>query len=232
MNSQKSTGPRSAEGKAASSQNALKSGVPSGPDSQSQIIRGEDPTVLDALAAQYLLDHQPQSAVERALDDILIDSEWLLRRLRKTEAHLWEYQLAGIEGRPEDEILGRAFQNSQQTFARLERRRDTLQRAYHRTLHDLRQIQNSRAQVALQPDAPQPAAVPPAPTHPTPSSQKANPENGFVPENPQNRPAGPAPADPLPSPNGSPACPPVKLAPQNNREQPPTALRNNWRPRD
>jgi hypothetical protein len=24
----------------------------------------------------------------------------------------------------------------------------------------------------------------------------------------------------------------VKLAPQNKQEQPPTALRNNWRPRD
>jgi hypothetical protein len=48
----------------------------------------------------------------------------------------------------------------------------------------------------------------------------------------QYRPAGPAPADPLPSPNGSPSCPTVKLAPQNKQEQPPTALRNNWRPRD
>ena len=191
MNSQHSTGPRSAEGKAASSQNALKSGAPSGPDSQSQIIRGEDPAALDVLAAQYLLDHQPQSAVERALVDILIDSEWLLRRLRKVEAHLWEYQLAGIADRHPDEMLGRAFQGTSQSFARLERRRDSVQRAYHRALHDLRQIQDSRAQACPQPDipaappeAPKPPAEPPAEPPPTPSSQKAKPEIGFVPENP------------------------------------------------
>ena len=38
LNSQKSTGPRSAEGKAAASMNALKSGI----DAQSNIIRGEN----------------------------------------------------------------------------------------------------------------------------------------------------------------------------------------------
>jgi hypothetical protein len=165
LNSQKSTGPRSAEGKAASSQNALKSGI----DAQSQIIRGEDPAALDALAAQYLLDHQPQSASERALVDILIDSEWTLRRLRKTEAQLWEFDLAAISHEntksynrdnltPDDQVLGVAFTRSRQTFARLERRRESLQRVYHRTLHDLRAVQDSSAQVPLPPDIPPPPA--------------------------------------------------------------------------
>ncbi|MGO9262933.1 MAG: hypothetical protein ACLQU1_42635 [Bryobacteraceae bacterium] len=200
LNSQKSTGPRSAEGKAVSSQNALKSGI----DAKSQIIRGEDPAALDALAAQYLLDHQPQSASERALVDILIDSEWTLRRLRKTEAQLWQYDLAAITQEntksynrdnpiPEDQILGRAFERRQQTFARLERRRESLQRAYHRTLHDLREIQDSRqGALGAQPDipaaAPPPpeAPAPPAPPPPTHSSQKPKPEIGFVPENPSS----------------------------------------------
>jgi hypothetical protein len=177
LNSRKSTGPRSAEGKATSSQNALKSGI----DSQSQVIRGEDPAALDALAAQYLLDHQPQSAAERALVDILIDSEWLLRRLRKTESHLWEYHLVGLEKRPQDQILGIAFTCAQETLARLERRRESLQRVYHRTLHDLRQIQDSRppteAQPAYPPGPPQEAPAPgPSPTPPS------GPQIGFDPE--------------------------------------------------
>ena len=39
LNAQKSTGPRSVEGKAASRMNALKSGI----DARSNFIRGEDP---------------------------------------------------------------------------------------------------------------------------------------------------------------------------------------------
>ncbi len=216
--------------------NALKSGI----DAKSQIIRGEDPAALDALAAQYLLDHQPQSASERALVDILIDSEWTLRRLRKTEAQLWEYDLANISQEntksynrdnpiPEDQILGRAFERRQQTFARLERRRDSLQRVYHRTLHDLRQFQDSRGALWAQPaqpaaapseppEAPKPAAEPPVAPPVTPSSQKPNPETGFVPENPQIPRAPLPPANPVPSPDYS-LRETRKLAEERQREQ-------------
>ena len=143
----------------------------------------------------------------------------MLRRLRKTEAHLWEYQLEGIADRHPDEMLGRAFQNTQETFARLERRRDSVQRAYHRTLHDLRQIQDSRwGALGAQPDAP--AAAPPPPEAPkpsapspaeprvappaTPSLQKPKSENGFVPEYPRTF----DPANPVPSPNHPLSAPP------------------------
>jgi hypothetical protein len=50
LNAQKSTGPRSTEGKAVTSMNALKSGI----DAQSHIIRGEDHAQLQTLAAEYL----------------------------------------------------------------------------------------------------------------------------------------------------------------------------------
>jgi hypothetical protein len=45
-NAQRSTGPRSAEGKSASRFNALKHGI----DAASVIIPGEDPAVYDSLA--------------------------------------------------------------------------------------------------------------------------------------------------------------------------------------
>ena len=223
LNSQHSTGPRSAEGKAASSQNALKSGI----DSQSQIIRGEDPAALDALANQYLLDHQPQSASERALVDILIDSEWTLRRLRKTESHLWEHQFARLalthqrvrpdQPFPKGQMLGEAFQNAADTFSRLERRRQNLQRAYHRTLLDLREIQESRrGALRAQPDIPgrrpsltlplpNPLWNRPQPLHP----KRLNPEIGFVPENPAHR--------------GSPSRETHQLTLERKKEQPQTA---------
>ncbi len=211
LNARNSTGPRSAEGKAVSSQNALQSGI----DAQSQIIRGEQSGELAALAAQYLRDHQPRTAAERALVDIMIDSEWLLRRMRKVEAHLWENEIAAVEEKhlrwhsdepkPVKRMLGRAFQESRETFVRLERRRDYLHRTYHRALHDLRELQASRAPVGNPAESPEPLPAAPPTLPPTPSSQRPNQEIGFVPENP---PAAPALAPGLP-----PAAPPEPACP-------------------
>jgi hypothetical protein len=62
MNAQKSTGPRSAEGKAASSMNALKSGI----DAESALIRGEDKTALETLTAEYYRRFQPATLPKSA----------------------------------------------------------------------------------------------------------------------------------------------------------------------
>ena len=59
-NSQKSTGPRSVEGKSASRLNALKHGI----DAVSIVIPGEDPAAYAALADDYLRDLRPQSPTE------------------------------------------------------------------------------------------------------------------------------------------------------------------------
>jgi hypothetical protein len=64
--------------------NALKTGI----DAPSQIITGEDPEALDCLTAQHYESFHPQGPDEVALIDDAISSDWLLRRLRKTEAQL------------------------------------------------------------------------------------------------------------------------------------------------
>src|ERR1039457_6229806 len=92
LNSQKSTGPRSAEGKAASSMNALKSGI----DAQSNIIRGENAADLQALADFYYQECRPSTAQERFCVDILIRNDWQLRRLERVDAQLWAYQMEGV----------------------------------------------------------------------------------------------------------------------------------------
>ncbi len=67
VNSQKSTGPTSPEGKAVSSLNALKSGI----DAQSEIIRDEDPAALAALSAAFHLEFHPSGPNQLALVDTL-----------------------------------------------------------------------------------------------------------------------------------------------------------------
>ena len=122
LNAQKSTGPRSPEGKAAVRFNALKSGI----DAQSQVIPGEDPAALALLAAEYHDHYQPATPEVRALVDALVAAEWLQRRFRSLEAQLWELQhprtftsqAEGLESRP-----GLRPGNSE-VFNRLQRRID------------------------------------------------------------------------------------------------------------
>ncbi len=78
-NSQKSTGPRTTAGKVVSSQNALGSGI----YAESETIRDENASTIDALAAVYLDRFHPAAPEQRCLVDILVHSEWTLRRLRR-----------------------------------------------------------------------------------------------------------------------------------------------------
>jgi len=81
-NSQRSTGPRTAEGKTASSQNAFKHGL----YSKQLILPGEDPVELDALRADLRREHQPATTTEDILVNELAEHYWRLRRMRKLEA--------------------------------------------------------------------------------------------------------------------------------------------------
>ena len=67
-NAAKSTGPRSVDGKAVSSRNALKSGI----HAESTIIIGEDPEALAQLTESFYHENQPETAMECALLDNII----------------------------------------------------------------------------------------------------------------------------------------------------------------
>src|SRR5438445_6637072 len=133
-NSQKSTGPRSIAGKAVSSMTALKSGI----DAESQIIRGEDPNALLLLTASYYESLQPTRPEEAVFVDAVIAADWLLRRLRKTEAQTWnqafQKQEEWEEQNDEPEIehrLAQAFVSRESAFTRLQRRLDSTERSLH-----------------------------------------------------------------------------------------------------
>ncbi len=81
-NAQHSTGPRTTEGKSASSQNAFKHGL----YSKQLVLPGEDPAELDALRADLRREHQPATTTEDILVNELAEHYWRLRRMRKFEA--------------------------------------------------------------------------------------------------------------------------------------------------
>ena len=152
LNSQKSTGPTSPEGKAVSSLNALKSGI----DACSEIIKHEDPAALDALTAAFLLRFHPADDNECSLVDTLVSAEWTQRRLRRVEADLWNYRVECLDqtlthGEYIDESiqhnspLGQAYHGALDAFTRIQRRIDGTNRLYLRTLKVLQDLQSAAA---------------------------------------------------------------------------------------
>lgn len=147
-NALRSTGPRSEEGKAVSRFNALKTGI----QAKSQVIPGEDPAELEQLAADYHLQFQPATPLERFLVDTLVSAEWQLRRYHTVEARLWEQSL-----KAENSDLGQAFGQGMQTFTRLHRRIEALERSYFRALQQLQRLQAESVPGLETPELPPPA---------------------------------------------------------------------------
>jgi hypothetical protein len=160
-NAKKSTGPVSAEGKAACSRNALKSGI----YASSHVIPGEDPVELEDLTAAYFHQYQPADPTQLALVDTLAATEWTQRRLRRTEAELWAFQIDSLDQNltraeftdasfQHKSPLARSYLNALDAFSRLQRRIESTNRMYLRTLKALQDLQKARPEQAGQPTAP------------------------------------------------------------------------------
>jgi hypothetical protein len=168
LNAKKSAGPGSAEGKAASRANSLRTGL----YARSQVIAGEDPAELRALADQYFLRWQPGTPEESFLVATLIDAEWQLRRYSLADAKVWAYQGASDSVREDPNGMGLNFIRCRDYFPLLQRRIDSARRAFHRALHDLERLQaNGRVAPEPLPEAKANFVQP----------QSAQPEIGFVP---------------------------------------------------
>ena len=117
-NALRSTGPATPAAKAAVRFNALKSGI----DAASQLIPGEDPEQLKALADGFTASWQPADPREQEMVDHLVDDAWRLRRLRLVETQLWTGSIEGRRTcrshRPHTET-GDAFCGSSDTLDRL-----------------------------------------------------------------------------------------------------------------
>jgi len=146
-NAQLSTGPRSVEGKAASSRNALKLGI----HAQSLVIPGEDPELLEELTCEYELDLQPVGAVECALVETIVRSAWLMRRMTRIEAEVTHARLAAQEN-PGPHALGDIYIDdfaAARLFQSIARRYQALQRDYYRALKEIRESKRARSEAAM-----------------------------------------------------------------------------------
>jgi hypothetical protein len=86
LNAQKSTGPRTAEGKAVSSRNAITHGI----FCKDLLIQDEDPAALETLRLNVSQRLAPRDAVEAVLAEQYLSCVWRLKRLRKTELLIYQ----------------------------------------------------------------------------------------------------------------------------------------------
>ena len=176
-NSQKSTGPRTAEGKAISRFNALKHAI----YAVHQIMFDERPEDLAELADEYHELYTPADAKQRFLVDNLVNNEWRLRRMRRVEAELWNTAYNTFIVKNIEVTLtctsGDAFATDSSTFERLQRIVNSCERVYHRTLKEL---EVARANSLRTPEAaPEPAAAPPQAPQPE-QSKTTSASMGYV----------------------------------------------------
>ena len=168
-NAQKSTGPRSAAGKAASSANALVHGFTA---ARTLVLADEDEAVFHALRQDVIADLDPLDVVQAALAQRIAVLLWRLERASRLEAEIFEYgelhaqrsleraQGEGEVGDPcgsdEEEMRAGAplaallveDEASARAFERLMRYESALQRALERTLREFTRLRAGTAAAA------------------------------------------------------------------------------------
>jgi len=136
-NAQHSTGPRTPEGKASSSRNALCHGL----SSRTPVLPPEDLAAYQRHCRQFFDEYRPATPTETQLTQELADTAWRLNRIPALEA-----ELLHRAANPPDEQAAIDFDivDAHRTLAMLGLHGQRLSRQFQKTLDKLREIQADR----------------------------------------------------------------------------------------
>ncbi len=128
-NSKLSTGPRTPEGKTASSSNATSHGL----SAADPVLPHEDRSQFNALLERYTSEFEPTTTHEEFLVSQMAGARWKLDRAERIETAM--FAAATTEA-----LIVQAFTDKETAsgFARLDRYRTSLERTYHRCARELR----------------------------------------------------------------------------------------------
>jgi hypothetical protein len=140
-NAQQSTGPRTAEGKARVSRNAITHGL----TCRDVVLPEERMAEFDHYRDAMVADHQPVGAEEQDLVEHMVAAQWRLRRLWRSERGIYataRYRL----GEPAANVGICVLFDAQHEkgFVTLDRRESTFNREYHRCSRRLQTLQDLR----------------------------------------------------------------------------------------
>jgi hypothetical protein len=154
LNAQKSTGPRTPEGKAIAAQNALTHGL----FAREGVIRGEDREEFEMHRETLLEQLDPVGPLEGILAARVVDLTWRLRRAAQDESEAFgalydRHTAGGEEPREPDEraaLLGRMILedfSQEAVLERLLRYERRIESSLYRTLKELRRVHDQGRQV-------------------------------------------------------------------------------------
>ena len=159
-NAQKSTGPRTEEGKAVAAQNAVKHGLLARDD----VIKTEDQGDFDRMREKVLGELAPAGPVETPLAERIVSLMWRLKRAQRLQNEVFDYLLA----RDADVCARRVYCNSaddprgdpefglgrvvvedlskSRVIERLELYERRIESSLYRTMRELRTVKKQRAE--------------------------------------------------------------------------------------
>jgi hypothetical protein len=151
VNAQFASGPKTAEGKSASSRNATRHGLSA---ATFHVLLHEDQTEFDQLTAGLKAEHQPATLYESFLVEQLSRTWWLLSRAQRLEAKAFDY-MAGSALDPTDPdaiVVTRLFELNPNTLQTFQRHADKAEKSFYRARRELKSAQENRSAAAT-PDA-------------------------------------------------------------------------------
>ena len=142
-NAQHSTGPRTPEGQARSSQNARTHGL----TARDLVIAPDEREEFEELRNDYQTSVKPQDGIQQSLFEELVGAAWNLRRARRKEVQLCSNTAL------EADQLGRELD-------RLVRYKTCIERTFHRSLKELKALQTNSFIAATLPEIIRPHVPP------------------------------------------------------------------------
>ena len=125
-NAQHSTGPRTPEGQARSSQNARTHGL----TARDLVIAPDEREEFEELRNDYQASVQPQDAIQQSEFELLVGAAWNLRRIRRMEVRACS-----------DTTL--TAEKLEKELDRLVRYKTCIERTFHRSLKELKALQTN-----------------------------------------------------------------------------------------
>jgi len=169
-NSQKSTGPKTEEGKVKSSRNRLSHGFAS----STRFVIGEDPALFNLLLDDLISEHQPATPTEQILVEQMAHHHWInLRATRLQDCEVNSYIKLGL---------------SPDRLGLLIRYQTSAERSFHKAHTELLKAQKQRANSKIGFESKKPEVTPEVPEKSEPNTPEPEPATGKIPF--------PAPAEP------------------------------------
>ncbi len=125
-NAQHSTGPRTPEGQARSSQNARTHGL----TARDLVIAPDEREEFEELRSDYQTAVQPQDAIQQSVFELLVGAAWNLRRIRRMEVRACS-----------DATL--TAEKLEKELDRLVRYKTCIERTFYRSLKELKALQTN-----------------------------------------------------------------------------------------